>query len=97
MINRQIVQNINDGQLLIDKSPVSAPQPGQVLIANRSSLISAGTEKMARDLAKKSLLAKAKERPDHVKRVLQKVRHEGLLNTIQQVREKLSDPMTMGY
>jgi predicted dehydrogenase/threonine dehydrogenase-like Zn-dependent dehydrogenase len=68
-----------------------------VLIANAFSLISAGTEKMAMDLAQKSLLGKARERPDQVRRVLEKVKNEGLLNTMAQVRAKLDDPMTMGY
>ncbi|MBP62406.1 MAG: alcohol dehydrogenase [Planctomycetaceae bacterium] len=94
---RQVVQNVNDGQLSIADRPAPCHQTGQVLIANRSSLISAGTEKMARELARKSLLAKARERPDHVRRVLAKVRNEGLWNTVQQVREKLDDPMPMGY
>jgi predicted dehydrogenase/threonine dehydrogenase-like Zn-dependent dehydrogenase len=52
---------------------------------------------MAIDLAKKSLLGKARERPDQVRRVLEKVRTEGLLPTYQQVRQKLDEPMTMGY
>lgn len=49
------------------------------------------------DLAKKSLLGKARERPDHVRRVLEKVRNEGLFETIDSVRKKLDEPMTMGY
>jgi len=68
-----------------------------VLIANACSVISAGTERAAIELAKKSLLGKAKERPDQVRRVLEKLRNEGILNTISQVREKLDEPMTMGY
>ena len=77
--------------------PAPVAQAGQVLIANASSLISAGTEKMVMDLASKSLLGKARERPDHVRRVLEKVRNEGLFNTVRAVREKLDEPMTMGY
>ena len=61
MPNRLVIQNIKNGRLSLDDRPVPVPQQGQVLIANRSSLISAGTEKMVRELAKKSLLAKAKE------------------------------------
>ncbi|MEE3220907.1 MAG: alcohol dehydrogenase, partial [Planctomycetota bacterium] len=72
-------------------------QPGQLLIQNHRSLISAGTEKTVRNLAKKSLLGKARERPDHLRRVLEKLRQEGLWNTVRQVREKLDDPMPMGY
>lgn len=52
---------------------------------------------MVLDLSKKSLLGKARERPDHVRRVLEKMRNEGLWQTVQQVREKLDSPMSMGY
>lgn len=97
MAMKQVVQQINDGRLLVDCRPTPTPQYGQVLIANHRSLISAGTEKMIRELAQKSLLAKAKERPDHVRRVIQKVRTEGLRNTIHQVRQKLGEPMPLGY
>ncbi len=94
---KQVIQDVRRGKLSTRVGPTPAPQAGHLLIANRSSLISAGTEKMARELAQKSLFAKAKERPDHVRRVLEKVRNEGLWSTVQQVREKLDDPMPMGY
>ena len=94
---RQVVQNIRNGQLRVVDSPGPAVQAGQLLVANRCSIISAGTEKMARDLARKSLLNKARQRPDHVRRVIEKVRNEGLMETVRQVRDKLDQPMTMGY
>lgn len=94
---KQVLQNIKDGRLTVQECPAPAAQAGRVVIANSSSLISAGTEKMVMDLASKSLLGKAKERPDHVRRVLEKIRNEGLLNTVRAVREKLDEPMTMGY
>lgn len=94
---KQIVQNVRNGELKVVDFPIPSMRPGHVSIANRCSLISAGTEKMVRELAQKSLLAKAKERPDHVKRVLEKIRNEGFWNTFQQVREKLDEPMPMGY
>jgi hypothetical protein len=56
---RQVVQNIRNGQLRIAELPMPAVQSGQLLVANHCSVISAGTEKMARDLARKSLLNKA--------------------------------------
>ena len=94
---KQVIQNVRNGGLGLVTLPDPIAQPGHVLIANRSSVISAGTEKMVRELAQKSLVGKARERPDHVRRVLQKARSEGLWNTIQQVREKLDEPMPMGY
>ncbi|MCA9119935.1 MAG: bi-domain-containing oxidoreductase [Planctomycetaceae bacterium] len=94
---KQILQNVRNGDLSIAQLPRPQVQPGHVLVASRCSLISAGTEKSARDLAQKSLFAKAKERPDQVRRTLQKMRQEGIWTTLQQVREKLDDPMPMGY
>ena len=44
-----------------------------------------------------SLLQKARERPDHVRRVLQKLKQEGLVTTAQQVMAKLDEPMPLGY
>lgn len=93
----QILQDIRKGETSLISVPAPIAQPGEVLVSNAYSLVSAGTEKMVIDLAKKSLLGKARERPDHVRRVLDKIRNEGLLTTVRQVLEKLDEPMTMGY
>ena len=93
----QVIQNIRNGKLSVKEIPDPVVKPGHVLIANAFSVISAGTERAAIELAKKSLLGKAKDRPDQVRRVLEKLKNEGILNTISQVREKLDEPMTMGY
>ena len=94
---KQIIQNVRNGNLTVREIPAPVVTAETVLIANQSSLVSAGTEKMIVDLSKKSLLGKARERPDHVKRVLDKVRNEGLFSTLDQVRKKLNTPMQMGY
>ena len=93
----QVIQNIRNGKLSVKEIPDPIVKPGHVLIANAFSVISAGTERAAIELAKKSLLGKAKERPDQVRRVLEKLRNEGILNTLSQVRERLDEPMTLGY
>jgi predicted dehydrogenase/threonine dehydrogenase-like Zn-dependent dehydrogenase len=94
---QQVVQSIRTGRLKLENVPEPVARPGQLLIANQASVISAGTEKIVMELARKSLLGKALERPDQVRRVLEKLRNEGILNTISQVRAKLDEPMTMGY
>ncbi|HEX2254226.1 MAG TPA: bi-domain-containing oxidoreductase [Thermoanaerobaculia bacterium] len=94
---QQIVQDRGKGRLRLADVPDPVATPGQVVIANLASVISAGTEKMARDLARKSLLEKARQRPDQVRRVLEKLAQEGLAATVQQVRGKLSEPMPLGY
>jgi predicted dehydrogenase len=94
---KQLLQRIDSGATEIRDIPAPICGHDEVLIANEASLVSAGTEKMIVDLSKKSLLGKARERPDHVRRVFEKLRSEGLRETLQQVRAKLADPMTLGY
>ncbi|QDV55213.1 Glucose--fructose oxidoreductase precursor [Rosistilla oblonga] len=94
---KQVIQNVRDGMLSLVDLAAPAVQQNRVLIANRSSLISAGTEKMLMQFANKGLLAKAKERPDQVKRVLEKVQTDGVIETYRQVKEKLDQPLGLGY
>jgi predicted dehydrogenase/threonine dehydrogenase-like Zn-dependent dehydrogenase len=94
---KQVVTSLKDGALRVADVPAPLARPGHVVIANARSLISAGTEKMAMDLARKSLLGKARERPDQVRRVREKIRQEGLLATIRAVRSRLDEPTGLGY
>ncbi len=94
---QQVIQSYRSGDLQVLHVPTPRVRPGHVLIANQRSVISAGTERMARELARTSLIGKARQRPDQVKRVWQKVRSEGLVSTARQVFEKLDEPTGMGY
>ena len=94
---QQLLQNIRNGQVEVQDVPAPLVREGHVLIANRASVVSAGTEKMALELSKKSLLGKARARPDHVRRVIQKLRQDGLTQTILAVQARLDEPMKMGY
>src|SRR5579864_7907885 len=76
---QQVIQEYRSGKLSVADVPAPLAQPGEVLIANAASVVSAGTERMVIELAKKSLLGKARERPDLVRRVLEKCRNEGIL------------------
>jgi predicted dehydrogenase/threonine dehydrogenase-like Zn-dependent dehydrogenase len=94
---KQIIQDVRSGATTVKEIPDPLAAPGQVLIAEIASAISAGTERYVVDLARKSLLGKARERPADVKRVLQKMRQEGIRTTLTQVSAKLNDPMPLGY
>jgi predicted dehydrogenase/threonine dehydrogenase-like Zn-dependent dehydrogenase len=94
---RQLVQNYKTGELRLAEVPLPVLTTGSVLVANRASVISAGTEKTKIDMGKKSLVQKALARPDLVKQVLQKVRTEGLLKTYQTVQTRLTAPSPLGY
>ena len=63
---KQIVQSPKTGKLELVEVPAPAPAPGQVIVRNHFSVVSPGTEKMAMDFARKSMLAKARSRPDLV-------------------------------
>ena len=94
---KQILQNYKTGELKLTDVPRPALRAGGVLVATRASLISAGTEKMKVDVAKKSLLGKALERPDQVRKVVESVRQQGLLQTYEKVMNKLDTPTPLGY
>lgn len=94
---QQVIQDISSGKTTVKEIPDPIAQAGQVVVATVASLISAGTEKYVVELARKSLVGKAKERPDHVRRVLQKIKQEGFMATLSQVMAKLDEPMPLGY
>lgn len=94
---KQILQSYRTGELWLAEVPVPACGRGGVLVRTRSSVISAGTEGTLLSLAKKSLLGKAQARPDLVRRVLQKVRVEGIKPTMEKVFAKLDEPIALGY
>ena len=85
------------GVLSVADVPPPSVQRGHLLVRTAASLISAGTEKSKVDLGKKSLLGKAKDRPDLVKKVIEKARSEGLMSTFTAVKAKLETANPMGY
>jgi predicted dehydrogenase/threonine dehydrogenase-like Zn-dependent dehydrogenase len=93
----QVVQGVRDGRTTVWEVPVPRARPGTLTVATECSLISAGTERYLVELTKKGLLAKARERPDHVSRILQKVKQEGVRSVVDQVRAKLDEPFPLGY
>ncbi|HJZ82587.1 MAG TPA: zinc-binding alcohol dehydrogenase, partial [Pyrinomonadaceae bacterium] len=93
----QVAQNVRNGKLELTEVPTPALLPGGLIVRTAASIISPGTEKMIMDLAKKSLLGKAKERPDLVRQVIAKARSQGLVNTFQNVMAKMDKPLPLGY
>ncbi|HUG35185.1 MAG TPA: bi-domain-containing oxidoreductase [Anaerolineales bacterium] len=94
---KQLLQNIRTGKATIEDVPVPAPGEGQALVKVEASLVSAGTERMVVEFAEKSLVGKARSRPDLVKQVLDKARREGLVSTAQAAFNRLDQPMALGY
>jgi predicted dehydrogenase/threonine dehydrogenase-like Zn-dependent dehydrogenase len=94
---RQVVQNFRSGELRVRDVPPPGVRPGQLLVANVRSLISAGTEKSTVNVAKKSLLGKALEKPQLARKVLDKAFKDGIAETAQMVFQRLDTPVALGY
>ena len=94
---KQILQNVRSGALELAEVPAPVVGPGQLLVRNAYSVMSPGTEKLSLDFARKSLLAKARSRPDLVKQVLGKLRRDGPLATYRTVTSRLEGPQPLGY
>ena len=75
---KQLLQNVKNGKSVVEDVPVPTPREGQALVRVGASLVSAGTERMVVEFAEKSLVGKARSRPDLVKQVIEKARREHL-------------------
>lgn len=94
---KQILQSFKTGVTELAQLPSPAIKEGQVLIQTTRSLVSLGTERMLVEFGKASLLQKARQQPDKVKMVLDKVKAEGLMPTLETVFNKLEQPLPLGY
>ena len=94
---KQILQSLKTGATELADVPCPAVQRGQLLVRTSRTLVSAGTERMLVDFGKASLIDKARQQPDKVRMVLDKVRTDGIGPTLDAVRNKLDQPLPMGY
>ncbi len=86
---KQILQDLRQGDTIIEDVPCPVARPGELLIRTRQTLVSVGTEKMLVDFGKGNLLQKAMQQPDKVPQVLEKVRSDGLAATWEAVPSPL--------
>src|SRR5919112_3567959 len=94
---KQLLQNLKTGEGVVADVPAPVSKRGRVIVRAAASLVSAGTERAFVELGRKGLVGKAKERPDLVRKVVEKVRGEGLVSALQSVREKLDESHGFGY
>ncbi len=92
-----LMQNIKNGKRSIENIPYPKVKKGFLIVENVYSAVSVGTEKMVMELSSMNYIQKAKSRPDDVKKILAKVKNEGLFNTYKSVMNRLDEPMTLGY
>nr|WP_298994225.1 bi-domain-containing oxidoreductase [uncultured Polaribacter sp.] len=94
---KQILQSFKTGVTELAELPSPKVKSGQILIQTTRSLVSLGTERMLVEFGKASLIQKARQQPDKVKMVLDKIKTEGLMPTIETVFNKLEQPLPLGY
>jgi predicted dehydrogenase/threonine dehydrogenase-like Zn-dependent dehydrogenase len=94
---KQLIQNMRNGKTQVVEVPTPHAKPGTALVQVASSLVSAGTERMLVEFSEKSLLGKARSRPDLMKQVLDKAQREGIVPTLESAFNRLDQPMSLGY
>lgn len=94
---KQILQNLKDGATEVANLPAPGDRRGHLLLQTSHTLVSAGTERMLVEFGKAGWIDKARKQPDKVRMVLDKIRTDGLLPTIDAVFNKLDQPMPLGY
>jgi predicted dehydrogenase/threonine dehydrogenase-like Zn-dependent dehydrogenase len=94
---KQIIQDLKSGATLLEEVPAPQVKAGSVLIKTACTLVSLGTERMLVEFGKSNLIAKARKEPDRVKEVLNKIKTDGLIPTLDAVFNKLGQPLPLGY
>ena len=94
---KQLTQVYRTGKLTVVDSPPPLVRPGGVLVRNAASVISPGTERALLEMGRKSLVGKARERPDQVRRLLDKARREGIGPAVEGGLARLNTPVPLGY
>ena len=94
---KQILQDMANGGTTLAEAPAPQCSRSHLVIHSTMTLISAGTERMLVGFGKASYLQKARQQPDKVKMVLEKVATDGLMTTIEAVQSKLAQPLPLGY
>lgn len=94
---QQLTQKLGSGDMVIQELPYPQVGKGMVIVKNHYSIISAGTEGSTVTAARKSLIGKAKERPQQVKQVIDTLKKQGPVQTYRAVMKKLDAYSPLGY
>lgn len=94
---KQVLQSLNSGETAVEEIPCPLNKAKSLLIETKKTLVSAGTERMLLEFGKASIFGKIKQQPDKVKMVIQKIKTDGLSTTLQAVKDKLDQPLPLGY
>ena len=94
---QQLTQKLGSGDMIIQEIPFPQCGKGMLIVKNHYSIISSGTEGSTVLAARKSLVGKAKERPQQVKQVLDTLKKQGPIQTYRAVMKKLDAYSPLGY
>lgn len=94
---KQLIQSFKTGETILEEVPVPLVRKGHILVRTTRSLVSIGTERMLVEFGKSNLLSKARQQPEKVKMVLDKIKSDGLMPTLEAVFNKLEQPIPLGY
>ncbi len=94
---KQIIQDLKNGNTVLEEIPVPQVRSGCVLIKTTRTLVSLGTERMLVEFGKANLVDKARQQPDKVKQTLDKLKTDGIMPTLEAVFNKLGQPLPLGY
>ena len=94
---KQIIQDLKQGNTILEEVPAPQVKSGQVLIKTTRTLVSLGTERMLVEFGKANFISKARQQPDKVKQVLDKMKTDGVMPTLEAVFNKLNQPLPLGY
>lgn len=94
---KQIIQDLKDGKTILEEVPAPQVKSGSVLIKTTRTLVSLGTERMLVEFGKANFIEKARQQPDKVKMVLDKMKTDGIMPTLEAVFNKLGTPLPLGY
>jgi len=94
---KQIIQDLRKGDTQLVEIPVPQVNDNSILIRTSKSLVSLGTERMLVEFGQAGLVEKARQQPDKVRMVLDKMKTDGILPTLEAVFNKLNQPLPLGY
>lgn len=94
---KHLIQSLKNGNLELIDTPMPSLKKGEILVKNTLSLISPGTEKMMLEFGNANYIDKVRQQPDKAKMVLNKIKTDGLNQTIESVKNKLDQPISLGY
>ncbi len=94
---RQVLQDLRSGRIELAEVPCPRPGPNELLIRTTASVLSPGTERMLLEFGRAGWVGKARQQPERVRQVLEKVRTDGLAAAVRAVRSRLDQPLALGY